>query len=94
MKKKNHLDYPILTDAGNAYASELALRFALPEDLRAVYVQFGIDLPEFNGDDSWTLPMPARLVVAKDGVVRDVAADPDYTRRPEPEATIAALGNV
>jgi len=37
------------------------------------------------------LPIPARFVVSKDGIIRKVDADPDYTRRPEPDDTIAFL---
>lgn len=48
-------------------------------------------LPEYNGDGSWELPVPARLVVDAGGVIRSADADPDYTRRPEPEATLDVL---
>lgn len=81
----------MLSDAGNAYAERLGIAFALPDDLRAVYERFGISLPAHNGDDSWTLPLPTRIVVDGSGVIRDVKADPDYTRRPEPEETVATL---
>ena len=37
---------------------------------------------------SWTLPVPARLVVDTAGIVRVVDADPDHTRRPEPQKTL------
>ena len=85
------LDFPVLCDAGNAYARELGIVHDLPADLREVYGGFGIDLPADNGDDSWTLPMPTRLVVDSEGVVRWVAADPDYTQRPEPEQSVEAV---
>lgn len=65
--------------------------FELPSDLRAVYEQFGISLPTWNGDDSWELPVPARIVVTPDGSIRHIDADPDYTRRPDPEETVAVL---
>lgn len=91
VKEKLRLDYPILTDAGNAYAGELGLVHGLPEDLREAYTGFGIVLPEVNGDDSWTLPLPTRLVVDGDGVIRSVDADPDYTRRPEADASVDVL---
>jgi peroxiredoxin len=35
--------------------------------------------------------MPARYVIDRDGVIRDAQVDPDYTRRPEPAATLAVL---
>ena len=95
LAERHHITFDILSDPGNAYAAELGLRFALPEDLRAVYQSFGIDLPKHNGEPSWTLPMPGRLVVDRTGIVRAADVDPDYTRRPEPQKTLddlAALG--
>ena len=86
--QKNQLSFDILRDAGNAYTAELGLRFALPAPLLPIYRSFGIDLPACNGDPAWTLPMPARLVIDREGIVRAVDADPDYTARPEPEKTL------
>ena len=34
--------------------------------------------------DIWTLPMPARFVVGRDGIIRYAEVSPDYTRRPDP----------
>lgn len=85
---KHKLGFDLLSDPGNAYAAKLGLRFELPAKLREIYAGFGIDLAAWNGDDSGTLPMPARIVVDGGGIVRAVDADPDYTQRPEPQKTI------
>jgi peroxiredoxin len=93
--EKHGLNFDLLSDPGNAYAAELGLRFEVPAPIKEIYDGFGISLPRSNGDDSWTLPMPARLVVDAGGIVRAADIDPDYTRRPEPSKTIAdveALG--
>ena len=86
---KHSLDFDLLSDPGNAYSAELGLRFAIPDEVQAIYGGFGIDLPTCNGDDSWTLPIPARIVVDTGGIVRAADIDPDYTQRPEPQKTIA-----
>ncbi len=86
-EKQSH-DNPILTDPGNAVGAAYGLAFRLPDELIAVYQKIGVDLPRFNGDDSWTLSIPARLVIGRDGVVVSAEADPDYTRRPEIEPTL------
>ena len=91
IREKHRLDFPVLSDPGNAWARQLSLVFKLPDDLRAIYEAFGSVLPDFNGDDSWELPIPARLVVDGGGAIRGIDADPDYTRRPEPEATLEIL---
>ncbi len=93
-RDNNSLSFDVLIDQGNAYARSLGLAFSLPEDLRAVYLGFGIDLPEHNGDDSWTLPMPARLVVDRTGTVIYADITPDYTVRPDPSETLAAVRQV
>lgn len=71
----------------------MGLVFSLPADLREIYRSFGIDLAEHDGDESWELPIPARIVVGGDGLIRGIDADPDYTVRPEPDATLEILRN-
>jgi peroxiredoxin len=80
-----------LVDSGNDYAEILGIKFALVPAVKEIYSKFGIDLPAANGDDSWTLPVPTRLVVAADGIVHYSAIDVDYTHRPEPAETVAAI---
>ncbi len=94
MVENKPLGFELLSDPGNAYAASLGLRFKVPAEVEPIYRGFGINLAESNGDDSWTLPMPARLVVDGAGVVRDISADPDYTVRPEPAETLERVGNL
>ncbi len=85
------MPFEMLRDLGNTVAEAYGLVFTLPDDLRAIYLTFGIDLAKGNGDGTWRLPVPARFVVDRARVIRSVDADPDYTRRPEPAATIDIL---
>lgn len=89
--ERHKLSFPILTDPDNKVGEAYGLAFRLPDDLIEVYKANGIDLEKFNGDASWRLSMPARIVIGKGGLVASAEADPDYTRRPEPEATLAVL---
>jgi peroxiredoxin len=89
--RDNRLDFPILSDVGNETAAAFGLRFALPDYLIALYKSRKNDLPAFNGDTSWTLPMPGRFVIGQDGVIRYAEVNPDYTRRPEPSELLPAL---
>lgn len=93
-QRENGLAFPILSDPGNGVAAAFGLRFALPDDLADLYRQLGNNLPAVNGDDSWTLPMPARYVIGQDGIIRYAEVNPDYTRRPEPEAMLPALAGL
>jgi peroxiredoxin len=89
--RTNGLDFPILSDPGNVVAARFGLRFRLPDDLIELYKSLKNDLPAFNGDDSWTLPMPARFVIGQDGVIRYAEVNPDYTQRPEPSDMLPAI---
>jgi peroxiredoxin len=90
-ERENGLTFPILSDHGNSIANEFGLRFRLPDDLIAVYRGFGNDLTIGNGEDSWTLPMPARYVIGTDSVVVYAEVNPDYTRRPDPSELLPVL---
>jgi peroxiredoxin len=81
----------MLRDYGNQVAEKYGLVFTLPEDLQAIYTKFGIDLPKGNGDGTWRLPVPARFVIDRGGIIRAADADPDYTRRSEPSETVEQL---
>lgn len=84
MRDKHGLSFDILRDEGNEYAEKLGLRFVLPIYLQEVYLRLNIDLPRFNGDSSWSLAMPARYVINRDGTVGAADISADYTSRPEP----------
>ena len=88
MRAKHKLDFPMLHDPRNDYAATLGLRFPFSDELKKVYDGFKVDLAKVNGDPSWTLPIPARLVVDQSGIVRVADIDPDYTKRPEPQKTL------
>lgn len=89
--RTNALSFPILSDPHNDVAAAFGLRFAMPDYLVELYKSLKNDLPSFNGDPSWTLPMPARFVIAPDATIRYAEVNPDYTHRPEPEEMYPAL---
>lgn len=90
-QRQNGLGFPILGDHGGEVAAQFGVRWTLPDYLREVQKALGADLTQFNGEDSWTLPMPARYVVAQDGTIAYAEVNADYTRRPEPSAIFPFL---
>ena len=92
--KEEKLDFEILSDIGNVVARQYGLVFAVPTYLKAAYLDLGLDLAKFNGDDSWTLPIPANFVVDQKGIIVYSDANPDYRVRPEPEEIIELLGSI
>jgi peroxiredoxin len=83
-QRQHNLTFPVLSDHGGKIAEAFGVRWTLPEYLRELQRKFGIDLAVVNGEESWTLPMPARYVIAPDGMIAYAEVNPDYTRRPEP----------
>ena len=89
--EERNLNYDMLSDVDNNYAEKLGLKFALPLKIIEIYSANAIDIPGANGNDSWTLPVPGRMVVDRQGIVRSTSFDPDYTHRPEPKATVEVV---
>lgn len=85
------LRFRVLSDLRNEAAAAFGLRYHLPDYLIDVYKKLKNDLPAFNGDPSWTLPLPARYVIGQDGFVRYSEVDPDHTRRREPSELLPVL---
>jgi peroxiredoxin len=83
--------FPVLIDRGNAVARQYRLVHGFPPDRIALYRQFGIDLAVHNGDDSWTLPLPATFVIDQHAVIRSADVRVDYRNRAEPAQTIRVL---
>ncbi len=91
LKKKYQLDFEILSDIGNTVAKKYGLVFTLAESLQPIYNGFGIDIPSSNGDDSYTLPLPATYIIDKSGIIKVAAMEVDYTLRLDPEDIISEL---
>ena len=89
--ERNALAFEVLSDVGNKVARDFGLVFSLAEELRPIYASFGIDIPAYNGDDTFELPMPATYVIGTDGTILHAFVDTDYTRRLEPAEIVEIL---
>jgi peroxiredoxin len=89
--RTNELGFPVLSDVNGQTGADFGLRFALPDYLVELYKNLKNDLPAFNNDPSWTLPMPARYIIGQDGIVLYSEVNPDYTRRPDPSDMFPVL---
>ena len=88
---ENPFSFEILSDEGNRLADRFGLVFTLAEEIRPIYKGFGIDLTEYDGNDSFTLPIPATYIVDRDGTIVHSFVDADYTKRMEPDEVVEAL---
>ena len=89
--EKNELAFDVLTDTDATYARELGLVFTLPEEVRPIYQNFGIDVEAHNGTGKFDLPLAATFVVGTDGTITFAVVDSDYTVRAEPSDIITAV---
>ncbi|MES9871507.1 MAG: peroxiredoxin-like family protein [Candidatus Sedimenticola sp. 6PFRAG7] len=89
--ENNGIDIDILSDEANRVARQMGLVFELPQALRPIYQKIGIDIPAYNGDDSFMLPVPATYIIGQDGVILYDFVNADYTLRLEPSEIVAIL---
>jgi len=83
--------YPVLTDIDNGYALSLNLAIWVGAELQHLMANSGRDLPSYQGNEGWFLPIPATFVLASDGTVTARFIDPDYRKRMTIEDMLAAL---
>jgi peroxiredoxin len=90
-KREASSPFPVLIDMDNGYALSLNLAIWIGPDLERLLISYGRVLPDYHGNDSWTLPIPATFVVGRDGIIRARFIDPDFRRRMTVEELIDAL---
>jgi peroxiredoxin len=91
LKTLTNSPFPVLTDMDNGYALSLNLAIWVGPDLERLLSSYGLALPDYQGNDSWMLPIPATFVVAQDGHVKARFIDPDFRQRMEVEDLLDAL---
>lgn len=89
--EKQQLEFEVLSDQGNQMARDYGLLFAVYEEMRPLYLEWGFDIPAVNGDDSWEIPVPATYVIDSSGIIRAGYVNKDYTKRMEPDDILTAL---
>jgi peroxiredoxin len=88
---KNFLQYEVLSDLGNEVARSYGLVYRLPDWVRELYISLGVNLPEYNADQSWELPLAGTFVIGGDRRVILSYVDSDPRNRLEPQAILEAL---
>ncbi|TIX94795.1 MAG: AhpC/TSA family protein [Mesorhizobium sp.] len=90
MKTTVGAQFPFLTDMDNGYALSLNLAIWVGAEMERL-MGVGYDLPSYQGNSSWFLPIPATFIVGTNGLITDRFVDPDYRRRMDIDDLIAAL---
>ena len=94
LAEKLELTFALLSDMGNQVACQFGLVFTIDEAVRGAHKRICANLPAFNGDISWELPMAGTFLVDQSGIVRLAFVHPDFTRRLDPSVVIARLNEL
>ena len=92
--EKQELTFEVLSDLDSKVSRQYGLVFQVGAEMRERMAGLGVDLAQYNGTDSWELPVPATFVIGRDGLVWLAFVDPDYTRRLDPSKIIEVLENL
>ena len=90
-KNESNARFPVLTDMDNGYALSLNLVFWVGMEMERMISAAGWDIPNYQGNTFWMLPIPATFVVDQDRRVKARFVDPDYRKRMAVENMLAAL---
>jgi peroxiredoxin len=90
LKKQSNVPFPILSDMDNGYALSLNLTVWVGTELQRM-LEDRVNMPAFQGNSSWMLPIPASFVVGRDGLIRARFIDPDYRKRMTITEMLAAM---
>jgi peroxiredoxin len=94
MHDQHKLAFPLLVDTHNEVARQFGLVYRASQEQQDLYRRTFVNLPLVNGDDSWTLPIPATYIIDRDGTALFVSANEDYTERPEPLEILSNLERI
>jgi len=90
MKAEGAAMFPILADIDNGYALSLNLAIWIGDEMQDLLAGRH-DLPSFQGNSAWMLPIPATFVVGRDGLIKARFVDPDYRKRMAIDDLLTAL---
>ncbi|MCP5433784.1 MAG: AhpC/TSA family protein [Alphaproteobacteria bacterium] len=93
-KRVSNASFPVLSDMDNGYALSINLAIWVGDEMAGLIAGAGWDVPSYQGNAAWVLPIPAVFVVGRDGIVAAAHVDPDYRRRMEMDDLLAALRTV
>jgi peroxiredoxin len=88
---QNSLPFPVLSDIDLGYSLSLGLIFWVGNEIQELYKQAGVDLEKYHGNQAYFLPMAAKFIVGRDGLVKARQVNTEFRERMEPKVIIAAL---
>jgi peroxiredoxin len=90
LRATSNAPFLVLTDMDNGYAMSLGLAIWVGDEMQKIIAERH-DLANYQGNDTWMLPIPATFVVGQDGRIKARFVDPDYRKRMAIEDLLAAM---
>jgi peroxiredoxin len=85
--------FPVLADEAGDVAVQFGIRWSA-EDSGLIEAALGLGLTTFRGTEPWIIPMQARFVIDRQGVVAFAEAAFDYNERSDPAELIPLLAGL
>lgn len=83
--------FPILADLDNGYALTVNLAVWVDQEMSALISGAGWDIPTYQGNDAWILPIPAVFVLDRAGVIVARHVNADYRERADIDQVLSCL---
>jgi peroxiredoxin len=87
----NDLPFPVLSDVDLGYSLSLGLIFWVGAKIQKLYQEVGLELEKYHGNQALFLPIAAKFIVGRDGLVKARQANIEFRERMEPEAILSTL---
>ena len=92
--EKHNLGFDILYDIDDAVGEAFGVSVRIPDEHIDALKDFGLELPEWNGTQSWTLPVPGVFIIDRDFKVKWRFVEANYRIRAEVDEILAALATI
>ena len=92
--EKHNLGFDILYDIDDAVGETFGVSVHIPDEHIDALKGFGLELPEWNGTQSWTLPVPGVFIIDRDFKVKWRFVEANYRIRAEVDEILAALATI
>jgi peroxiredoxin len=87
----NTLPFPVLSDVDLGYSLSLGLIFWVGSEIQDLYRRVGIELEKYHGNHGYFLPMAAKFIVGRDGLVKARQVNIEFRERMEPIVVLETL---
>jgi len=92
IKKKNNLQFEVLSDNGNIVSKEFTTIHNIPKKSLTKMTELGNDYDSYYCDEASAIPIPATFIIEKDRTISFAKTEgSDYRNRVEPSEIINAL---